>query len=287
MFGTMRPVIGRMNDEEKKIFRAYYCSLCSSLGSFAGIVARMGLSYDITFLYMLMDAENERVYTKCFCPSNPLRRKVCVPKSHLSEYLAAISVILMYEKCIDNIEDNDNVFKARGMKRFLESGYEKAKEIYPEQAKITNDLMTKMRTVEKAGAADSAARLADLFGKLSGKLLAMCPTECDSELYYALGYHVGYWIYIIDAICDIEEDCKKGRFNPFVLNSEKSAEEILKDKREEIEGVLFNSHDCIMDVLKLTDITDNRKEIENIIKMSLLYAEGRAFNLQKENSDGK
>ena len=54
MFGYVRPSDRRLSEPEREAFRAAYCGLCHALGKRYGLVGRMILNYDLTFLAVLL-----------------------------------------------------------------------------------------------------------------------------------------------------------------------------------------------------------------------------------------
>jgi len=55
MFGYVTVNQDELKIKEWKRYRAYYCGLCHVLKEVAGQKARLTLSYDMTFLTMLLD----------------------------------------------------------------------------------------------------------------------------------------------------------------------------------------------------------------------------------------
>ena len=58
---------------------------------------------------------------------------------------------------------------------------------------------------------------AENFGEILGEALSI---GCDGILkrtVYEIGRNIGKWVYIIDALDDIDTDEKKGNYNPFLL----------------------------------------------------------------------
>ena len=53
MFGYIKADKPEMKIKEFEIYKAVYCSLCKELGKSYGLLARLTLSYDFTFLALL------------------------------------------------------------------------------------------------------------------------------------------------------------------------------------------------------------------------------------------
>ena len=59
MFGYVTICKEKLSEDGFKTFRAYYCGLCKAIGKRCSHAARMGLSYDITFLAIVLSAACE------------------------------------------------------------------------------------------------------------------------------------------------------------------------------------------------------------------------------------
>ena len=53
--------------------------------------------------------------------------------------------------------------------------------------------------------------------------------------------HVARWIYFIDAVDDLEEDLRKGRFNPFVEKAKARKELIINNRKDFIEFAQYTT----------------------------------------------
>ena len=77
MFGYVRPSDDRLTPADRETFRAAYCGLCHALGARYGLVGRMILNYDLTFLAMVLsDGAGEMCAKRCAV--HPMRRRCCV-----------------------------------------------------------------------------------------------------------------------------------------------------------------------------------------------------------------
>ena len=54
MFGYVSVNKAHLTEEEYGAFSSYYCGVCKATGDVASQLARLGLSYDITFLALLL-----------------------------------------------------------------------------------------------------------------------------------------------------------------------------------------------------------------------------------------
>jgi hypothetical protein len=54
------------------------------------------------------------------------------------------------------------------------------------------------------------------FGDILGEIMAFGLDGSDKRIAFEFGRHIGAWIYIADALDDMREDAKKGRYNPLI-----------------------------------------------------------------------
>lgn len=282
MFGTLKPVYSKLSSSEKELYKMYYCGLCSSLGRLGGTVYRMGLSYDVAFMYMMLDMGNKREINKCRCPGRFGSKRNCVDNKVLADYMAVVSVVLIYGKCRDNITDNEKIIRSNLIMSFLRNCLLNIRRNNCDVIEITENLLREINEREKNFYASDFIELADKFGVLTGKLFEIAPGIDDTEIYYKLGYWMGRWIYIADAAMDIKEDKKNSRFNPFIENKKLSLKESVIEYEEEITNELFKAHDCVTDILKLIDTYENSNEIVNIISLAMDASEGNIFRKHEE-----
>jgi hypothetical protein len=57
---------------------------------------------------------------------------------------------------------------------------------------------------------------ADVFGELLADIISYGYEGAEQRIARTIGRHVGRWIYIADALDDLDDDVKKGKYNPIV-----------------------------------------------------------------------
>ena len=120
MFGYIvmnKPEI-KMKDFD--LYRSFYCGLCRELREKYGISGQITLSYDMTFVILLLSGLYEpKTYkgtTRCIL--HPVRKQP-VRKSEVTEYCADMNVLLTYYKCLDDWKD-DRKYVKLGYAKLLE-----------------------------------------------------------------------------------------------------------------------------------------------------------------------
>ena len=216
MFGYVRPYRPEMRCKDFDLYNATYCGLCRCLRQRYGWLAPMFLTYDFTFLALLL-WEPERSFTPCRgrCHANPLRKKSMCPSSPALELAADESVILTYWKLKDAMQDEGLVKRigAGILMLGLSPAYRKAVRRCPDFALAVQTALERLTALEQEKCS-SLDRTADTFAQLLCSAIA--PGRMDARVLKQLLYHLGRWIYLIDAQDDLQEDRQAGRYNPIL-----------------------------------------------------------------------
>lgn len=217
MFGYVRFSKGEMKVKEYETYRAVYCSLCKYMGKKYGVISRLTLSYDFTFLAVLNIAlsENCPAFKGGRCTFNPLKKcNYCKENSDL-DMPAAAAVITVYNKVLDNIKDKRGIKKLPYIliKPFVSAMRKKAAKAYPNIDNYLKAFMENQAAVE-AAAEQSLDKAADPTAKALGFLLTLCSADkTQKRVLERIGYCIGRYIYLLDAACDFEEDKTAGTYN--------------------------------------------------------------------------
>ena len=214
MFGHVQANLADLSEEEKKRYRAAYCGLCHTLGKRHGFWTRLALTYDLTFLSLLLSSlyEPEETCGSCRCVAHPCK-KHCHVSSPCTEYAADMTIALMYYKCLDDWQD-DKRLSAYFVAKYLKKKYERVKQLWSEQCNIIEQELTNIAKAESDPHA-SADDAANSFGRLMAGLFVYKKDMWQKPL-QCLGYGLGRFIYFADAAIDYKRDKRKGSYNPLV-----------------------------------------------------------------------
>ena len=217
MFGYVRPVLDRLDKEQRDAYQSAYCGLCHTLGRRHGFLARFTLQYDFTFLAILLTARGTEDRPLCRrCPAHPLRRpRACLGGGQM-DAAADQSMILTYYKLSDDVDDHNAVtgLPYRLLRRLFRRAYRRAAVAQPEFDAQARECLGRLRQLEGERSPE-LDRTADAFACILSSASAAYPE--GSLMRRTLGellYHLGRWIYLMDAWDDLEEDKKRGRYNP-------------------------------------------------------------------------
>ncbi|MCI9580946.1 MAG: hypothetical protein HFF34_06195 [Oscillospiraceae bacterium] len=219
MFGFVRPLRGELKCKDFDLYNATYCGLCRCLRRRYGLLAPMLLTYDCTFLALLLEPPQEQ-FTPCRgrCHANPLRTRVMCPDSPALDAAADATVILTWWKLRDEIADHGlwGGLPARGLSILLRSAYRKAVRLAPELDKTAQACLGDLARLEREDC-PSIDRVADTFARMLQASAPRTGEKGRDRVFAEVLYHVGRWIYLADAQSDLEEDQRTGQYNPIPL----------------------------------------------------------------------
>lgn len=250
------------------MYRAMYCGVCKGIAQSCGQGARMGLTYDVTFLSVILHniAGIDVKIEKQHCLTHCIRSKMMANVDDMTKKLGALNTALVYYKYTDDILDGD---KGRGKRLWFVSGHKKTVKNYPEIERIVRENLAAQQETEKSKT-DSLDRAADasanMMAELSDYLLEDKKTPYTHDLFYA----VGKWIYLIDALDDYDKDKKKGAYNPFVLSySCEDKADLMKRRQKDVEFVFHSLFFDIRENLSKIKFHFNRDLSDNILLRGL------------------
>lgn len=222
MFGYVKVNNAELKVKEYEFYRGTYCGLCRSMGKCTGQCSRMTLNYDFVFLALvrLAIAPEEICFKQRRCLVHPLKKRNSMERNPVLDYCSAAAAILNYRKVADDIADERGMkrFKARLALPFMAHARKKAlkRDVgLAELDRAVAERLWDLAEIEKSERASVDAP-AECFGRLLGDIMSFGFEGADARITYELGRNIGAWIYIADAIDDMEEDFKKGRYNPFI-----------------------------------------------------------------------
>ncbi len=257
MFGYIIINKAEMKFKEFDVYHSFYCGICRELKRKYGIPGQLSLSYDMTFLAILLTGlyEPETEQSSCKCIAHPFENHE-TRRNIFTEYAADMNALFAYYKCRDDWEDERKLWKLI-YGRLLEGKAGKQLRAYSEKLRKIALTMQNFSEAEQAENTDIDT-LAGLFGKVMAEIVT--PREDEwSENLRALGFFLGKFIYLCDAYEDVERDIKKGTFNPLKRRYE------CPDFEEECKTILMMMmSECCREFEKLP-ILENVEILRNIL----------------------
>lgn len=214
LFGYIAINPETLSKERQNRFRTYYCGLCRTLRSRHGLVASAALSYDLTFLAVLLNALYEPGETAGSerCPTHPIRAHDFTIFAAM-DYVADMNVALAYHKLRDDWLDDRNA-RSLAEAKLLERGYRRACEAHPDQCAAIERWLDAVHAEEARGREASIDLLANGTGEMLGALFQWKKDDPWNDDLREVGDGLGRFIYFMDAYEDLPADLRKRRFNP-------------------------------------------------------------------------
>lgn len=218
MFGYVLVNKPELRIREFDTYRSYYCGLCHTLGDRHGLCGKMTLTYDMTFLVMLLSDlydEEDRV-REARCIIHPVH-KHCVRQNTVTEYCADMGLLLSYYKCLDDWQDDKKV-SARVLAELLKIKCKPIEEQYQQKARFIKEKLNELNAIESEEQENGIShidRAARVFGEIMAEIFVYKDDQWKEDL-YKVGFYLGKYVYLLDAYEDIEDDVKKDSYNPFV-----------------------------------------------------------------------
>lgn len=313
MLGYVKIDKGELKVREYEVYTGYYCGVCKSIGRRYGQLPRMVLSYDAAFLAILLASLSDESDTPVqeHCIAHPVIKKKTVIRNRAIDYAGDVMLILAWYKLADDAADEGKTY-AKPVMLMMKRIFRRLNSLYPELcssvkchlsalsalerekcasidmaaeafSKIMEDIFTEgLRAVygseppqqTSPGADRSDYGISGASGMQNGPCGFASPDNYTRELLARAGYHLGKWIYMIDAVDDIEENIESGAYNPLLFRFKfDAANETADEFRARIEPDLrFNLYHYLAMLSRCTDSLDIRKNagiIENVIYFGL------------------
>ncbi len=291
------PDKGELKFREYEYYKMYYCGVCKSIGRRYGNLSRFGLVNEMGMLALMLDCISEGADDMQFnvkgCIAHPWKKSPAVINSSFCDYAADVNVVFVYFKLIDSWKDDKNIFAALAARLAFYRASKKAKKRIPEVYESIKENLDKLSALEKikSDSVDETANcfatlMADIFSKAPGiKEAIASPSEVITEEKLVclnnLGYYIGKWIYLIDALYDIEEDIKSGNFNPVLIRyGYGESETVMQFKeriRDEMEFIFHDSlghccdawHTLCEDLPETARYKDSKGFVENVLYLGM------------------
>ncbi len=274
MFGYIRPNIKELKVKEHELYKSVYCGLCRVMGKSYSFLYKTSLSYDYVFmvlLRLLVSPENIS-FSKKRCPLHPTKKKILMDTNNALEKTANVGVMMLYHNLLDKIQDKDGFKSILGYFLLPEAKRLRKKALKKEHIeqldRAAKDKLSKLNFAEKESIA-SVDIPADLFGEFLGECLSNGLDGETKQNVYKIGKNIGRWIYIVDALDDIDSDEKKNSYNPFLLVFGSAAE--VKNNTDMIENTLLNELASADEILGTLENTDSGifNILQNILRFGL------------------
>ena len=212
MFGYVMANLKELEKPRRKRYASVYCGICRGIRSQCSQVCRLGLSYDMAFLSLLLMSlyEPEETAGAHACVLHPGRKWT---DSKYIRYGADMNVALAYYNALDDFEDEGKV-TSKVLCNVFGKELKRIQETYPRQCRAIEEGISALAQLEKANCANPDEP-AGCFGRLMGELLVY-EEDLWAPTLRKMGDALGRYIYLADAAVDYRRDKKKKQYNPFL-----------------------------------------------------------------------
>jgi hypothetical protein len=211
MYGYVTVNKPELKFKEFDRYRSYYCGLCSVLKEKYGVNGQLSISYDMTFLILLLTGlyEPKTREWEERCIAHPLVKHKA-RSNYVTDYVADMNVLMTYYKCVDDWQDEKKITR-RTFAALLKGASKKIISNYPKKAQQIDEALGQLAEAEKRKEKniDTAS---SFFAQVMACMTVMREDEWERQL-YDLGYALGKFIYLCDAYEDLESDVSAGRYN--------------------------------------------------------------------------
>ena len=255
MFGYVSANIKELTQEQKQRYNSIYCGVCRQIRQRSGQVARLSLSYDMTFLALLLMSlyEPEETAGKNACRLHPIEKRPWVDNAHIG-YSADMNVALAYFNCLDNWQD-DGSLPSKWMAGQLKRECPAIAAAYPRQYAAIEDCIRQLSELERSNC-PNPDEPANCFGQLMAELLVY-EEDLWAPMLREMGMHLGRFIYLADAMDDFPKDVRRNKYNPFQAAQ-------ITDPSQQEQFLLLAMSRCTMAFEKLPLVQD-KAILDNIL----------------------
>ena len=256
MFGYVSAHKPELKMREFYKYKAYYCGLCKVLREKYGFLGQVTLTYDMTFLVILLtslyESETQRDERRCIV--HPAKKQKFL-FNEITEYAADMNMILTYYKLLDDWNDEKSKTGYVGS-RLYHKAFLKLKDKYSEKCEVIQECLGRLHECEERHEKqiDVVSRC---FGELMSELFVYKKDMWEQTL-REMGFYLGKFIYILDAYDDVEKDIEKKNYNVLISMSQErdfdvTCEEMLNYVLAECSRQ-FEKLPCVEDVEILRNI---------------------------------
>lgn len=275
-----------VNKQELKIkdyetYRSYYCGLCRDLHKRYGRIGQFLLNYDMTFLTLLLTGlyEPGEMRREGRCLPHPLERHEQIHNG-FTEYAADMTILLSYQKAVDDWRDEKSPGK-RALAAVLRRDYGQVRTKYPRQARSLEYCIRELSRAEKEGSED-LDYVAGLTGRFLGEMFVQREDVWQEQL-RAMGFYLGKFVYLMDALEDMEKDRKKGNYNIFLKLRQQQPETFDR----EAEGILVDMMSRCSGQFEKLPVLKNAEILRNILYSGVWCKYALIREQKKKKESGK
>ncbi|HCI64132.1 MAG TPA: hypothetical protein DFH97_03710 [Clostridiales bacterium] len=276
MFGYVTASLRELTKEQQKRYGAVYCGICRRIREQSGQLARLGLSYDMAFLALLLMSlyEPEETGGKSPCLLHPLTRRQWIDGPYI-RYAADMNVALAYYNCLDDWHD-DGKRSAKWMADRFEPHLPRIEADWPRQCQAIRRCLDKLSMLE-AENCPNPDEPAGAFGELMGELFRV-REDMWADTLWQMGNALGRFVYLLDGELDYDKDKKQGKYNPFLARGDEKNAQAWEDY------LVLTMGRCTQSFERLPLVQD-KPLLDNILYSGVWVSYNRGKKKEEEGHD--
>ncbi len=218
MLGYVQIQKSELKIREYDIYSAYYCGICKSIAKRYGDIPRVVLSYDAAFLAIILGSldANDETITRERCAVHWVNKRTVAINNDAIDYAADIMIILAYYKMVDNVQD-ERKLHFTVLKTIFNRYYKRAEENNITIASVIKTQLEKQSQAEREKNV-TLDEISECFATIMQTVFSSYQNISDSHrrILGEIGRQLGKWIYIVDAVDDLEKDILCSSYNPLI-----------------------------------------------------------------------
>lgn len=222
MFGLVSANMKELNKQEQSRYNAVYCGICRGIREECSGFARLGLSYDMAFLALLLMSlyEPTEISGTRACKLHPIKPRPWVDNKYI-RYCACMNVALGYYNALDDARDEGKL-SSRMMLGVFGKEMDAIRAQYPRQCAAMESTLAELRRLEQENC-NNPDLPAGCFGTLLGEVFVY-EEDLWAGCLREMGKALGRYIYLADGAMDYHRDLRKKQYNPFLGTGENPAQ---------------------------------------------------------------
>lgn len=283
MFGYLDIEKGKLQDGERGLWQTFMCGLCMSTKTAYGNFPRAFITNDINFFNVLFHSvtQTDVEIEQKTCFSHPLKKRAILKTTTLTDELAAANVLLTYWNIYDDVIDDGGLAKKAALSS-IKKPYAKAKANLPQMDEMLEQMYAELQSLEKSHC-DVIDKVAHSFACLAQQFATQVLGENSNQYVETLCYNLGKWIYLIDALDDVEKDLKKGSYNVFASCYNFNKVDDIATKLDEIQFLMYSVLNRIAQSYNDLNLTKYTCILNNVLFDSIRNKTSQTLNKYKTN----
>ena len=286
MFGYIKASREKSEGNEFGLYHAFFCAICISSKEQFGFRARMLTNFDMAFFNTLFHSflgiDVEVVNGHCI--TTPIKVRSYLKRDWLTDKLSQANIILSYVNLMDDVLDEKS-FKKKMALAAVKPLYKKAKKMFPELDESILQSYRELTGLEKEHC-QIFDKICHPFAELS-KVFCKCVLgEKSNEYIENLCYNLGKWIYLVDALDDLEKDFKKKSYNPFIscFGDFTSPKTFVKDHLDDLEFIFYTTLNKIAESYNDLELQKYTCVLRNVLHIAIRDTTQKVFDKYLEEN---